>query len=197
MMTRPILIIIFLFLVSLTLVAGYFVIEVYEYEEIFDFNILQITALAMLTLPLFLVEVDKESQSIQEGNHDEAFDLSNRDPKSELKVVQDMAKQMLKTINEHIEKPCTVMGFKETGHTYEIEWLINEEDFLNSYQEVAIIPYEKVHELEYWQEITRIIIRNNKVRTKPEQAGQQNTEQRKQAIRQKMQNKKRSRTKSE
>lgn len=168
-MNSTIRLIIFVLCVLFAMVAGYMVYEVYE----FTFNLIQLTALGLIAVPLIGLS---NSDGTDANDNDNDFDISHRDPKADLKVVQDMAKQMLKTINEYIEESSTVMGFKDTGHTYEIEWIIDEENFLKSYQEVAIIPYEKVHELEYWQEITKIIIRNNKMRSKKQQEAQKKPE---------------------
>lgn len=194
---RLTLIVLFILLTAITIVTGYIVIEISSYEEVFKFNFIQILFFATLTVPLILIDINNEIEIDEEYIHHATAYLSSRDPKADLKVVQDMAKQMLKTMNEHIKEPCTVMGFKETNLTYEIEFLINEKDFLKSYQEVAIIPFEKVHELTYWQEITRIIIQNSQLRTKPEKATQLKKQQRMQVKPRSTQSKKRSRTKTE
>lgn len=173
----------FILEVILFLMIGYSLIEILGYENLYSVNIIQILFLTAFTAVIIRITTAENVEI-------------HRDPEADMKVVQDMAKQMLKTMNEHIQEPCTVMGFKETAVTYEIEWLINEGDFLKAYQEVAIIPFEKVHELEYWQEITRIIIRNNRVRRNPEKTPQQEKQQHTPIRQQNGQARKRSRTRS-
>ena len=87
---------------------------------------------------------------------------------NEHQVVERMANRMNKSLKKHLNTPCTILAIEDTKAAYEIDIIIGDEDLLTAYQEVAIIPYERIRDMDYWQQITKILINNYRIRNNPQ-----------------------------
>ena len=83
-------------------------------------------------------------------------------------IVDRMANRMNKSLKKHLNIPCTILAIEDTDVAYEIDIIIGDEDLLTAYQEVAIVPYERIRDMDYWQQITKILISNYRVRSNPQ-----------------------------
>lgn len=97
--------------------------------------------------------------------------LNGKSPQSETtpapthmkKIAETMAERMKATLVKELNQEIEIIDFEDTGVAVEIDIVIGG-NMLDAYQECVIIPYARIKDLIYWQQMTGILLNNYRAR---------------------------------